>query len=240
MNTNELVQSQMNRMNDNVIGVDYGIKYSQRMPNFQQESLRFLVQKKSPKSEIPTDEIIPDEIGGVPTDVIEIGEVWGACGLFPSASYFQCKHGQLSMGVSIGAVGVTGTFGAVVRSRETGKLLGLSNQHVLVNPYLTQDTTIQHPGMLDGPSHSIGKRIRATEFRADRVDNLDAGVFELTGIPVPASNGLDTTLADASMGGHVWFYGRTSGYSAGFVTGVNGTLRVGFVGGSVFTFSTRL
>jgi len=106
-------------------------------------------------------EQLPDEADGMPTRIIESGEInalpaiAGEELLALDVSRTQ-RMRPVRMGISIGNVGVSaGTAGMVVRDSATGKLGILSNAHVLVDypPASTmEDPTVLQPGPHDGGS----------------------------------------------------------------------------------------
>jgi hypothetical protein len=132
----------------NVIGVGVGYKKRGRQDT-DEPAVLFFVEKKVPVDALGVDECVPRRIGRCCTDVIEVGEI-----------RFLGRTDKLRPalpGSSIGHYKVTaGTFGAVVRDRETGQLLILSNNHVLANSSDGVDgrsmpgDPIYQPGVYDG------------------------------------------------------------------------------------------
>ena len=132
----------------NVIGVGVGYKKRGRQDT-DEPAILFFVEKKVPVNALGVDERVPRRIGRCCTDVIEVGEI-----------RFLGRTDKLRPalpGSSIGHYKVTaGTFGAVVRDRETGQLLILSNNHVLANSTDGIDgrsmpgDPIYQPGVYDG------------------------------------------------------------------------------------------
>ncbi|HAA89753.1 MAG: Uncharacterized protein XD63_0466 [Thermoanaerobacterales bacterium 50_218] len=134
----------------NVIGV--GIGYKKKGQRETDElAVIFFVEKKLPAEALRIDQLVPRRIAGVPTDVVEIGEV-----------RFLGRTGKVRPappGVSIGHYRVTaGTFGAVVKDRKTGEIMILSNNHILANTTDGNDGRAQigdpvyQPGSYDGGS----------------------------------------------------------------------------------------
>lgn len=133
---------------DNVVGIGKGIKQV-RGQDAGKTSTVVLVKHKLPAKELHRDQIIPKEINGEITDVLEVGDLQllGRTDLTRPAK----------PGMSIGHYKISaGTFGAVVRDKNTGQLLILSNNHVLAN--ITDGTDarskigdpILQPGRYDG------------------------------------------------------------------------------------------
>ena len=128
----------------NVVGVGVGYKRSHEKVT-SKLGIVVMVRHKMPLSALEPDEVIPKEVGGVRTDVIEVGE------LRPQIS--RTEHIRPAPGgVSIGHYKITaGTFGAVVQDSKTGAPLILSNNHVFayMNNAQIGDPILQ-PGVIDG------------------------------------------------------------------------------------------
>lgn len=140
----------------NVVGVGKGWKMT-RGETTQDLSVVVLVSKKLPRKDLARSEMIPEKLGTVSTDVIEVGDI-----RFLSRTDFIRPAPP---GVSIGHYQTSaGTFGAVVRDRRTKELLILSNNHVLANSTDGRDgrakigDPIYQPGPHDGGTkeHIIG------------------------------------------------------------------------------------
>lgn len=132
----------------NVVGL--GVGYKNRLgESTGEESVVILVQQKKPKSALTADDFIPPTVDGVKTDVIEVGIL--------RAQNMQRGRFRPVMqpGVSIAHYMVgAGTFGAVVRDRDTNEKLILSNNHVLANSNGARiGDPILQPGELDGGVH---------------------------------------------------------------------------------------
>ena len=109
------------------------------------------VKRKEPGESLSEKDIIPKFLsGGIETDVIEEGNIdrYGLCGsmghlsgLAPSGvcdghDYFEGNpYSNIQGGISIGPSGDSrtwsGTLGLIVRDKISGKLVGISNNHVL-------------------------------------------------------------------------------------------------------------
>lgn len=109
-----------------------------------------LVEKKLPREALRSRDLVPPRLGGVATDVIPVGTLRLLSGRTD-------RLRPARPGCSIGHRAITaGTFGAVVRDRQSGEPLILSNNHVLAN--LTDGTdarasvgdAIYQPGAYDG------------------------------------------------------------------------------------------
>lgn len=125
----------------NVVGVAVGLKNQVGEP-----SVVVLVEQKLPLAALSADAMVPKEIDGVRTDVVEVGY------LRAYASPRDRFRPEIPCGVSIGHYKITaGTLGAIVTDTQTGERLILSNNHVLANSNnaLVGDAILQ-PGPADG------------------------------------------------------------------------------------------
>jgi hypothetical protein len=117
---------------DGVVGVAESYKVKAGKPT-KEWALIVLVEEKHRKSEVGKSDLVPAEISGVPTDVMEVGKI--------EALIFNAKTRPALPGFSIGHHAITaGTFGCVVRDIRhkvpqpgEGDYLILSNNHVLAN-----------------------------------------------------------------------------------------------------------
>lgn len=135
---------------NNVIGIGWGLK-EVAGKRTADEAIHILVQKKLPREQLRQRDIAPEMIEGIPTDVIEIGQVKAL------ATLRTKKDRPAHPGVSIGHYLISaGTFGAVVYDAKTGHPLILSNNHVLANTSTVQNRRakvgdpILQPGPYDG------------------------------------------------------------------------------------------
>ncbi len=136
---------------DNVVGVGRGYKLV-RGESTGQEAAVVLVRRKHPRGDLRRAALVPKRIGGVPSDVIEVGDI-----RLLGAEERTGTQRPARPGVSIGHYKVSaGTFGAVVHDRSSGEALILSNNHVLANLTNGADgraavgDLILQPGLYDG------------------------------------------------------------------------------------------
>ncbi len=110
-----------------VVGVAVGYRnYKEQATD--QLALAVLVQQKKPIEALSADDLVPRDVDGARTDVVEVGRLEA---LVNPRDRFRPN---IPAGVSIGHYKVTaGTLGAIVFDRETGEPLILSNNHVLAN-----------------------------------------------------------------------------------------------------------
>lgn len=148
----------------NVIGIGIGYKKRGR-DETDEPAIIFFVEQKLPVEALGVDEVVPKRISGIPTDVVEVGEIR----LLGRTE----RHRPAMPGVSIGHYRVTaGTFGAVVKDRRSSDLLILSNNHVLANASDGRDgrsklgDPVYQPGSYDGGSSDdvIGRLVRFVPF----------------------------------------------------------------------------
>jgi hypothetical protein len=135
----------------NVVG--YSKKLRKRMRNgveVEEEVIRVYVSKKMHHSTLSLKDLIPKEIDGIPTDVIEIGDM-RALDVHPLAHVTRVR--PLIAGVSIGNWAITaGTLGWFFKDGRGREMLG-SNAHVFADDPLNQtstETRIVQPGRVDG------------------------------------------------------------------------------------------
>jgi hypothetical protein len=132
----------------NVVGV--GIGYRERKGSPTEELVVIaLVERKLPKAGLEPEEMVPIELDGVFTDVIEVG-------ILRAHQARTNRWRPAPGGVSIGHYQITaGTLGCVVRDVETGDRLILSNNHVLANiNRASLGDPILQPGAFDGGQES--------------------------------------------------------------------------------------
>ena len=104
-----------------------------------------MVSRKLPLPGLAPETVLPKHVEGVKIDVIEVGQLRA---LQARTDRWRPAPG----GVSIGHYKITaGTFGGIVRDRNTGERLILSNNHVLANSNnASAGDVILQPGAIDG------------------------------------------------------------------------------------------
>jgi len=134
----------------NVVG--YSKKLRKRIKDgreVEEEVIRIYVSKKVDPARLDLKNLIPKEIEGVPTDVIEIGEI-KALNLHPLAHVTRVR--PLVAGVSIGNWTITaGTLGWFFKDGRGREMLG-SNAHVFAEDPLkpsSSEKRIVQPGRYD-------------------------------------------------------------------------------------------
>lgn len=142
----------------NVVGVGVGLR-EKAGRRTGEVVLTALVRQKVPEAALAPEEIVPPVVDGVPTDVMEVGDL---VALAARTDRIRPAPG----GVSIGHYQVTaGTLGGVVRDRATDRRLILSNNHVLANSNkgLPGDPILQ-PGAIDGGRDPLDTIARLERF----------------------------------------------------------------------------
>jgi hypothetical protein len=247
---------------ENVVGVAASVKVTKGRPTGER-SLTVLVEEKKPKTKVAKEELVPAEVEGVQTDVLEVGPI--------RPLTFTARVRPALPGYSIGHHNITaGTFGCLVRdvrrcccdlekdcgcapTREecSGDYLILSNNHVLADSNLAArgDLIIQ-PGAFDGglfPADGVATldRFEPIVFGAAGYNLVDAAVASPTfsrnlnpaiiGMVVP--RGVD----QAFVGQDVVKAGRTTQVTSGSVLAVNATVVVGpYAGGGFGVFAEQI
>ncbi|HEX7152916.1 MAG TPA: hypothetical protein VF618_15620 [Thermoanaerobaculia bacterium] len=217
----------------NVRGFGYGAKITSGAA-LDDLAVRVYVKAKVPKRWLTEAERVPDEINGLPTDVIPVGDISAAA--VPS-------------GVSIGHVNVSaGTLGCVLkRAAEPHKRYILSNNHVLANANQAKigDRIIQ-PGLLDGgrlPHIAVLADYEPLRFGGVK-NYVDAAIAELLD---PASvrpevNQIGPVVQPLLPGAiyqSVRKYGRTTLHTLGVITDIAADIPVRY-GNQIAYFEDQL
>ncbi len=140
--------------------------------------LEYAIESKATHDEIP------EEIDGIPTDVVQarykLHQFWMGWNSAPANQRAKACN-PIQCGVSIGSERSygAGTLGGLVRDRQTGEPMCLSNWHVLVGDWgVRPPQRIFQPGRLDGGNAANTFAI----LKRDAMnDNLDAAVASVYG-----------------------------------------------------------
>jgi hypothetical protein len=234
---------------ENVVGVAASLKVTAGKPT-KKWALAVLVEQKLPKSDLSAESVVPSEVDGVPTDVVEVGRI--------EPLLFNARVRPALPGYSIGHHNITaGTFGCLVhdirrcccrlekdcccaptREECPGDYLILSNNHVLadVNRGKPGDLILQ-PGPFDGgvfPADGVAtlERFEPIVFGMSGYNLVDAAVARPTfgrnviasiiGLLIP--RGIDQAL----VGNLVVKVGLTTQVTQGRVLAVNATIAVNY------------
>ncbi|WP_413543942.1 hypothetical protein [Citricoccus nitrophenolicus] len=231
-----------------VVGVDLGEKVRGGRGTGEPSILIFVTRKK-PEAELASDELIPAEIEGVPTDVQEmVIELQSARqrveeGRQVDGSRYPVLAGGISMGpsraVSLappdvaeeGEYTFVGTLGALVRDRGSGAVMAMTNFHVAcVDDQWSAGDRMVQPGRPDGGDPAADEfgtltRAQLTENTDGAVVTLDEGrqwSAEVTGV------GSVTGIAEAAPGLEVQKRGRTTEHTAGTVASTEASLSLDY------------
>lgn len=224
----------------NVVGVGIAEKMTGGGPTGQLGVTVFVKEKVSPRK-VADEALVPDSIGGMATDVEEIGEV--------STAMFTGKFVPAPGGVSIGnCLRVdAGTVGCLVA--RGGQLFILSNNHViaLVNA-APLNTPISQPGRLDGgvcPQDIIARLTQFVPIRFDGECNfVDAAIARTSPAlvdekivrPGGALQPLSPPAVQPALNTLVQKSGRTTQFRRGMITAVNVTANITYPGVGVARF----
>lgn len=196
----------------------------------------FVTHKKDP-SELSAHDAVPTHINGIPTDVVEIGEI-------RAHGKFRPVYGGIS---GIHYTGTACTLGAIVY--KNGKSYGLTNVHCCFPHWegaKLGDPFIQ-PSPNDGGQQSdvIGRTKEAVPLKFDGSYNeFDAGLVELsveaTELYQDVIGKHSPTPMEVKIGDEVQKSGRTTGYRKSRVLATNVTSRVYYDEGANAIFKNQI
>lgn len=239
----ELTQAQLKRVDEvfdeavkllldgnvkNVVGVFKGHKWVKGEAKAEACIQVHVVEKVSHEN-LERSDMIPNTIGGVKTDVIEVGEV--------TFSQNVARVRPLQSGYSIGAthnaVNSTGTLGAFTLEEIEGQAhyCVLSNNHVLAHfNNFPIGTEVMQPGPHDGGgAPDICGQLSAFIPLSTNQDNLvDAALASIEEGLIPADRGYVANVVssgDIKAGMEVEKKGRSTDVTAGVVLSI-GTINV--------------
>lgn len=227
----------------NVVGVALGQKWINGI-NTKEDAILVFVNKKINKNLLNKNDIIPNSVDGIKTDVV------GKTGIIKPHS-LTGKIRPVRPGYSCGHRLVTaGTIGGFFKDFE-GKIVGLSNNHVIAATNLGRNVVdkIYQPGPYDASitNNEIGflKRYRTLASRYQYSFNAadwsriygynleDSGIFQLNDqsnidFSIPNIGFINDFNDSVSVGDDLQKTGRTTGYTTGRVIAVNATVVVGY------------
>ena len=223
-----------------VNAVDVGYKYVNGKRT-DEVAIRVHVSKK--KKTVAKDEMIPKEINGIKTDVIEgtYEAQTASKKKLPTvdAQADTVKYRPLQGGISIGpdrSVGgyiYAGTLGCMVKDNTNGKTVMLSNFHVMCidNTWHAGDQMDQ-PSLIDTGTNAdgVGALIRAvlSSHVDGAIASINAGISaNATVVGIGNVNG----TATAVLGSAVRKRGRTTALTYGTIDGLSGSVNVNYGAG---------
>jgi hypothetical protein len=247
---------------ENVIGVATSLKVTKGKPT-SKPSVTVFVEEKKPKTQLSKEALVPAEVDGIPTDVVEVGQV--------RPLTFTARIRPAFPGYSIGHHNITaGTFGCLVRDirrcccelekghcctleREEcrGDYLILSNNHVLAaSNFGKPGDLVLQPGPFDGgvfPGDEIAtlERFEPIVFGASGYNLVDAAIarptFSRNVTPAIIGLVIPQGVGQARVGQRVVKAGRTTQVRTGRVIAIDALIAVGpYAGGGVAQFRNQI
>ncbi|GGM69608.1 hypothetical protein GCM10012275_45080 [Longimycelium tulufanense] len=237
-----------------VVGVDIGEKVTGGRSTGR-PAIVVYVQRKRPADEVSQSELIPEEIDGIATDVVEedyvlhqvVLPIGSEAGTPAPAEVARAIVGGLSMGpcrpirlappdVPVpGEYSTAGTTGAVVTDRGgSGTVMMLTNFHVAcVDDAWSVGDTMAHPSRVDGGQ--CPRDVFGTLARCTLSSHVDGAVVELvesrTHDCAIADLGPIAGEAEATIGMAVRKRGRTTRVTSGRIASTDATLALNYGNG---------
>jgi len=224
---------------EGVYGTAIGEKWHEGQPTGSPAILVF-VQKKYKESSITNpkilksynaDDLIPEHIDGIPTDVFEVGTITKQTG-------YKSKVRPIKPGYSCGHKDITaGTIGGIFLDKNKKPVI-LSNNHVIANENKAKiGDIIYQPGPADfikNRSNIIAKLSQFVKLKRNNNtqdsaialinDNLINNIDDI----YPQINMRIKDFGEAKVGQLVQKCGRTTGYTTGRVLGLNASFNIGY------------
>jgi len=223
----EAVEKFLHAGKENVVGVGIGNKWVDGLPTAE-ACIQVYVKRKDAPNDLPSEAAIPAMLGGVKTDVIEVGEV-----VFESLAD---RMRPLDIGYSIGSrfqeEEHTGTLGAFVTKVIDGvpHYFVLSCNHVLgANNGFLPGTMAMQPGPGDGGDADdicaqLWRYVPKSKTSANTVDAAVAAVHkEMIRAERPY---VTTPQKDVNSGLQVRKTGKKTGLTEGRITATDVTIKV--------------
>jgi hypothetical protein len=216
------IKNKINELFTNKTGTVVGVSFGKKITGGQytnEHSIVFSVSKKLPLNQVPSNEVIPAtiDINGVTysTDVVQVGKVraitcdsscipasLGGSGATPSnQNMIRPLQGGVSIGSQNTAIYVDGslyewfigTMGLIAVDVETQALVGVTNNHVVVQDafYTTDrdpngpienegfDTVYQDGETGPDPSKAVGQVVRYNPLTLTGNNQADVAIFSL-------------------------------------------------------------
>lgn len=222
-----------------VSAVDIGKKFVKGKAT-EETAIRVYVEKKKSKKEVPSAEVIPAEIDGVKTDVIERKIVLhnrvalSEIRRMADTTQYNPLVGGISIGpcTAVGGFVFVGTLGCFVKDRGNSELLMLTNFHVLAEKWAAGEKVCQ-PSRPDGgscPANTCGSLVRSVIS-----EKVDGAVARITGRPADCriqDIGNVAGKGTAAKDMKVRKRGRTTGLTHGIVDSVDLSVNVPYDDGT--------
>lgn len=242
-----------------VVGIGVGHKWADGVPIDHQPAILVFVEKKRSKKGIiqkfSLEEVIPESIDGIPTDVIEVGKIVLHKVKVPKLTKqsvgFSQRVRPIKPGFSCGHRGITaGTIGGFFLDKDGDPVL-ISNNHVLADENRAKNgDPIYQPGPHDATGHldfrgwpepisdlpyfATLKRFVPLVKNGNVTDSAIAAIHPkvvaagLIDQNYPIINRPCTGFGSPSVGQSVQKCGRTTGYTTGRVIALNATFTVSY------------
>jgi len=234
---------------EGITGVDVGFKY-EKGKRTDEIAIRVLVRQK--KKNVTSKQMVPAEINGIKTDVIEmevfpliVNKKLDDASLLVDSTKYATVKGGISIGPerAIGGYVYVGTLGCIVKDNVTNNPMLLSNFHVMCvdSGWHVGDHMCQ-PGRVDGgvpATDRIGDLSRAVLS-----GHVDGAISSLSGRPYDCSIvdiGDVKGTASAVLNAAVRKRGRTTMLTNGFVDSINATVNIDYGDGlGVHTLTNQI
>ena len=200
-----------------------------------EKAVRVYVTKKKKLSELSKKDLIPKQIEGKETDVVEATPI-------EHLSEYRAKHRPVKTGVSMcNAYGTACTSGGPVY--KDGKTFALVNNHCQdrfgISSLITYkgDPIIQ-PSLFDGGSleeNQVGEVYEWYERDPNKINEMDAGLnlMHEEMIPTTLGGNYNKKVVETEPGKTVQKYGRTTGHTTAKVLDTNVYVKVNSEAGVV-------
>lgn len=258
MSTSELIAAKESCEEDliaiqNVNGVGVGVKWVNGVPT-ETPAILVFVEEKLPEdgvlSKYDASQMVPPQINGIPTDVIEVGVI--------EKQTFRQRVRPIKPGYSTGHGGITaGTIGGIFTDR-SGDTVALSNNHVFANENRAKTgDLIYQPGPLDNQSINRSQRgwnepvstlpyyatlkafvplgVGTTNLQDTAIATIHPSLIR-SGMVDPAYPSINKPLRGFGapiVNMQVQKCGRTTGYTTGRVMALNASFSVKYAIGNV-------
>ena len=233
----------------NIIGTGVG---KREIDGIEKSAIIVFVEKKLTPDDVISKysaaDLIPEEIEGIPTKIIEVGKV--------VKQGFQNKVRPLQPGYSIGHGSITaGTLGGFFKDKD-GDIVALTNNHVAANENRASiGDVIYQPGPMDSPRGSCNfsgwtqpaenlpcfgtlKRFvplnRANNLHDSAIIKIHQSYIDsnLINTAYPSINKPMNGIGSASINAAVQKFGRTTGHTTGTVIADHASFTIGYDFGS--------
>lgn len=195
--------------------LDIGFKYITNILT-SQLAIRIHVHQKKAAHLLDLAQLVPKQLGQLPTDVIQSNRRLDAA----TINIRDTRFNPLIGGIAIRNLrhNLLGTLGAVVLDRQNQTWVGISNHHVLINKNGKKGDPVTQPA-----SNNINDIIG---FVTRWDEKLDCAIFSLNNSRMIAPRILDiptavTRIKEPLLGMTVVKSGRTTGKTYGVVEGVS-------------------